>query len=290
MLGSLFVFRFGSKFFALLRVAGSVFVSLVVSIPAIAQGTDADLLARVGAYVEGYYARAQTLLATETVTVQPVTSRVRPDGPPRRIVNEVRIEWDAQAGSAPRAVREIVKATGARFGPPDRPDCVDPRSLTPEQLGFLLPSAQPRFRLSIRGVETTAGARARRIDYEPRVPEPPRVRWDGRCGWVDTFGRTRGSVWVDVATGAVLRFTERLSGRVTLPGPPNPDAPEFTAERADTTIEYKRFAFTDPEESLLLPAQVESVTFIRNSGVPRVRVTRTFTNYRRFLTAGRVLP
>ena len=46
----------------------------------------------------------------------------------------------------------------------------------------------------------------------------------------------------------------------------------------------------DPDELLLLPARVESVTFIRNSAVPRVRVTRTFTDYRRFLTGGRVLP
>ena len=63
-------------------------------------------------------------------------------------------------------------------------------------------------------------------------------------------------------------------------------APRFVAERADTTIEYKRFAFVDPDETLLLPARVESITFIRNSGVPRVRVIRTFTDYRRFLTTG----
>jgi hypothetical protein len=49
-------------------------------------------------------------------------------------------------------------------------------------------------------------------------------------------------------------------------------------------------AFTDPDELLLLPSRVESVTFIRNSALPRMRVTRTFTGYRRFLTAGRVVP
>ena len=80
-----------------------------------------------------------------------------------------------------------------------------------------------------------------------------------------------------------------MNGNVDLPGP-HADAPRFVAERADTTIEYTRVAFVDPDESLLLPSRVESVTFIRNSAVPRTRVTRTFTNYRRFLTGGRVLP
>ncbi len=68
-----------------------------------------------------------------------------------------------------------------------------------------------------------------------------------------------------------------------------PDAPRFVAERADTTIDYKKFAFVDPDETILLPSRVESVSFIRNSGVPRVRVIRTYTDYRRFLTGGRIL-
>jgi len=46
----------------------------------------------------------------------------------------------------------------------------------------------------------------------------------------------------------------------------------------------------DPDETILLPSRVESVTFIRNSAVPRVRMIRTYTDYRRFLTGGRILP
>ena len=256
-----------------------------------AQTRDADLVARVGGYVEKYYARAQTIIARETVTVQPVSRSLEEEGPPRQIVNDVRIEWDAQ-GAQPRAVRELIRSGGPRLGPRDQPACLDPRSFTLEPLAFLLPANREQVRFSVGRLETiAAGVRAQRIDYEPRAAEPPRVRWDGKCGWVDTFGRTRGRVWVNPVTGAVLRFEERLGGRVNLPGPEgDSNAPEFVAERADTTIDYKLFAFVDPDELLLLPARVESVTFIRNSGVPRVRVTRTFTDYRRFLTAGRILP
>ena len=281
------MFRFGSTF-ALLLVQCSVVVLVVTSAGA-DQANDAALIARVGEYVARYYGRAQTLVATETVVVQPVTGRLKPDGPARQIVNEMRIEWEPLVGSQPRALRELRNATGPRRGPSNL-DCLDPRSFTLEPLGFLLPSNRQQFRFSIGRVETIAGLRLQRIDYVPRAPGSPQVRWDGKCGWVDTFGRTRGSVWVNPATGEVLRFAERLSDRVDLPGPAgDPNAPRFVAERADTTIEYKKFAFVDPDETLLLPARVESVTFIRNSGAPRMRVTRTFTEYRRFLTGGRVI-
>jgi hypothetical protein len=276
--------KFGSRFFAL-------FACFVVPVVAADQASDAELLARVGAYVERYYARAQTIVATETVTVEPVSRSLKAQGPPSKVVNEMRIEWDAQVGSPPRAVRERVSDTGRRRGPRGQSDCVDPRSFTLEPLGFLLPANRDRFRFSVERLETISGVRVRRIDYVPRSPDPPQTRWDGKCGWVDTFGRTRGSVWVDPATGEVRRFAERLAGKVELPGPAgDPNAPQFVAERADTSIEYKKVAFVNPEETLLLPSRVESITFIRNSGVPRARVIRTFTDYRRFLTTGRIRP
>jgi hypothetical protein len=89
-------------------------------------------------------------------------------------------------------------------------------------------------------------------------------------------------------------LSEELIEGVELPGPTGPEhraAPRsFRIERADATTDYSRFAFSDPEEQLLLPSRVETVTVIRNSAMPRVRVTQTFTNYRRFLTTARVVP
>jgi hypothetical protein len=271
--------------------AAFVFGFVLFPVPAAgAQASDGELIARVSDYVERYFARAQTIVATETVIVQPVTRSLETAGTPRRVVNDVRIEWDGR-GAQPRAVREMVTAGGSRFGPGGQPDCLDPRSFTLEPLAFLLPSNRDTVRLSVGRTDTIGGIRAQRIEYQPRSVEPPQVRWDGKCGWIDTFGRTRGRVWVNPATGAVLRLEERLDGHVRLPGPQgDPNAPEFVAERADTTIDYLMVAFTDPDELLLLPSRVESVTFIRNSALPRMRVTRTFTDYRRFLTAGRVLP
>ena len=61
-------------------------------------------------------------------------------------------------------------------------------------------------------------------------------------------------------------------------------------ERADTSIRYQPVRFSQPEETLLLPTRVESLSVLRSSGVQRLRVTQTYKNYRRFLTDSRVIP
>jgi hypothetical protein len=45
--------------------------------------------------------------------------------------------------------------------------------------------------------------------------------------------------------------------------------------------------FTDPAEALLLPESIDSITVLR-SGLQSVRRSQVFSDYRRFLTAGRV--
>ena len=48
--------------------------------------------------------------------------------------------------------------------------------------------------------------------------------------------------------------------------------------------------FEDPDEILMLPARISNVTIVRNSGVPRLRTTQTYDNYRRFVTDSRIVP
>jgi hypothetical protein len=59
-------------------------------------------------------------------------------------------------------------------------------------------------------------------------------------------------------------------------------------ERADSTIRYRRVAFHDPEETVLVPESIESLTVFGGSAASH-RTTQVFSNYRRFLTAGRVV-
>jgi hypothetical protein len=63
----------------------------------------------------------------------------------------------------------------------------------------------------------------------------------------------------------------------------------WTIERADSSMMYRRVAFHDPEETIVLPSRVETVTVISGGGVQRMRITQTFSNYRRFITGTRVV-
>lgn len=49
-------------------------------------------------------------------------------------------------------------------------------------------------------------------------------------------------------------------------------------------------AFQDPEEPLLTPAAIGTLTVIRGGGIQRVRATQRFSDYRRFLIGGRMVP
>ena len=60
-------------------------------------------------------------------------------------------------------------------------------------------------------------------------------------------------------------------------------------ERAESSIRRKRVGFRDPEETLMLPAAIDTLTVIRGGDSQRVRITQRFSDYRRFLTGGRVV-
>jgi hypothetical protein len=260
-----------------------------------AQQPEPATVARIGNYVELYYARAQSIVADETVVVQPLQRDLTADGFARHLVYEMRLDWNPEAGSEPATVvRKLVSARGPRLGPPKQPDCLDPRAVSPEPLAFLLPGRREKFRFTMAGTSRLDGRPVTRVDYRPLAPEPPQVTWEGECGKIELPGRIRGRVWADPVTAEIVRFDEALVGQVDLPRPPKTASylsdRHFTIERADATTTYRRVEFVNPVESLMLPARIESVTVIRNSGMPRLRVVQSFANYRRFVTASRVLP
>jgi hypothetical protein len=63
----------------------------------------------------------------------------------------------------------------------------------------------------------------------------------------------------------------------------------MVVERADTSIRYRQVAFTDPPDTLMLPAEVETVTVIRGGAVQRTRISQRFSDYRRFIADARVV-
>jgi hypothetical protein len=256
-----------------------------------------DVVARVGERVGQWYARAQSLVSTETVSIQPLRADFSSQEFPRRLSYELRVAWDAPAdgGELPEAsvVRQILTINGRVPKPKDEPGCMDPKPVTPEPLGMLLPAQRKDFAFNAAGTTRVDGRAALIIDYRSVKVGTPELTWTDDCVSVDLPGRSRGRIWVDAETHDVLRLDEHLVGMFDFPVPRDHQrrgAPrDMTIERADSSIVYRRVSFTDPVETLMLPAVVETVTVIRGGSTQRYRITQRFSGYKRFLTGGRIV-
>jgi hypothetical protein len=255
-------------------------------------------VARLGEYVSRYYERAQSLMADEAVAVQPLDRDLSAVGFARRLQYELRLEWNPSAvgdDSPATITRQLVAVNGKPPRPQDEPKCLDPKGISPEPLAFLLPGRRHEFTFKSRGVARIDGRAALLVEYRSMKTDPPKAEGDKDCISFDIPGRARGRVWADPETAEIVRFDEQLTGMVDVPSPPaqqrRAGSPLYwTIERADTSIVYRRVSFQDPEETLVLPARIESVTVIRGAGsVQRTRFTQTLTNYRRFITESRVV-
>jgi hypothetical protein len=254
-----------------------------------------ETVARLSSYVTRYYARAQAVVVEENVSVQPLQNDLTASGFARRLTYELRVEWNPEAAAedAAKVVRRLLKVNGRTPDPRREPECLDPNDVSPEPLAFLLPERRHAFNFTLAGQGNVDGRPALMLDFRSVRPEAPIVEWDDECASIDLPGRSRGRVWTDPENGEVLRFDEHLIGivdvAVPVPQQRRGARPYLTVERADMSIRYRRVSFENPDETLLLPASIETVTIIRNSGVPRVRTTQTFANYRRFATESRVV-
>jgi hypothetical protein len=221
-----------------------------------------------------------------------------PDGSHvRHLVYELRVAWEAatEGTKPPQAsvLRQLISVDGRPPRAGDEPGCMDPKPVSTEPLAMLLSGRQREFAFTWRETGRTAGRQSVTLDYKSLTPMPPEVTWAGPCVSIELPGRTRGRVWVDRNTAEVLRLDEQLIGRVEIPMPRQQmragSGMAFVVERADSSIRYRPIAFQNPDEIVMLPESIESLQVIRNSGVPRLRIVQRFSNYKRFITGGRIV-
>ena len=131
------------------------------------------------------------------------------------------------------------------------------------------------------------------IDYAPAGSPPPEIKWNDTCVSINLPTRTTGRLWIDVASGNVLRIDEKVTGPYDIEVPKSQQRKGanawLTLDRADSTIRYKTVVFTDPEEVVMLPESMEMMSVIRGSGAPRLRIRQDYTSYQRFVTGGRIV-
>lgn len=261
------------------------------------------LLDQVSAHVIQYYSRAQSLVAEETVVEQPIRRDRSVDGFAHEVTNLLRFEWEPPADGEPpvaRTIRELLKV-GRR--PPKSSDrdqrCAAPVANQPEPLAMFLKEEREAYAFRSAGPVRLDGRILTRLEFRER-PSTPRVTVelkyikveDEECLVTTVSGRPRGSAWVDPATGEVFRLD------LYFPSPVEYEMSESDRrkiglasprlERWEETIRYRRVSFTDPDEDLVLPYSIDLVT-IYGGGLTSIRRSQRFTDYRRFLSGGRIV-
>ena len=253
-------------------------------------------LQQIGAFVERYYSRALSVVADDRVRVQPLKRDLSSDGRARRLLYEMRVEWEAgsnEMAREPLIVRDLLEADGRPPEPGDDLECTDPELVSAEPLAIFLPERRHDFSFRWAGRDREGGREVIVLDYRARSDESPTIEWDGACVSIDLPGMRRGTVWADAESGDVLRLDEHLTGRFEFRVPPEQSRGggplRMIIERADSSIRYRPVGFSDPDETLLLPSSIELMTVWRHATTRRLFITHDISNYRRFVTGSRIL-
>lgn len=269
--------------------------------PQAAPDVDA-LMAQVSARVVDYYRRAQSAVWVESSIVQPIQRNWSPDGFARTVESEVRVEWYANVMlPGPTLIRSIRSINGRAPRDRDKNDrsgCTDPDAASRDPLAFLLANQRSDYRFLSVTEGKERGHPALVVDFRSvnRTSRPELIA-DPR-GHADCFDwkgpvATSGRLWADANTFDVLRIDRHNEGPVDVRVPLKFQreyrlAPWVTIDRDDLTMRYQSVAFSDPDETIMLPESFSALTVLR-SGLQSTRRTETYNNYRRFLTNGRIV-
>ena len=262
------------------------------------------VLDRAGARVAEYFARAQSIVCLEKVSLQRLNLGFSADGPARYVESELRLSWeptkDDPMPKEARTLRQVIKVNGHPPRKKDWNNCTTPEQEDSEEqpLSMLLPESRAGLSFAYDGRQVIDGRDAVVIRFREKKLKPTvdvsLVEDNENCVSFNIDGGMRGKVWIDAETSDVLRLDKSLSGLVEIPLPRKAqrfgvDRP-WTMERWDSSIRFKPVKFEEPSETLILPVSASTIQITRGSGTPRLRTTTQYTSYRRFITGARVVP
>ena len=262
------------------------------------------VLARVGERVGEYYRRAQNVMCIEKFVVQPIGSSYGPDGMARTTESELRIETGTDDGEGDvdaKVVRVIRKVNGRLPREKDKRDragCTDPNPLSPEPLAFLLPAHRSEYAFTLIGRGKGKDRDLLLVDFKSVATRQAAELIEAENGRDDCYESkgdipSLGRVWVDANSFDVMRVEEHLIAPVDFHVAGalqrRRNIPErMVIERMDRTIKFRKVAFNDPDEVMLLPESIDQLNLWRG-GMQSTRRSHNFSDYRRFVTGARLV-
>lgn len=287
-------------------VVAALFVALAASLSAdqAASSDVAGVLQRVGDKVAEFFARAQSIMCLEKVSLQKLGFGYGADGPARHVESELRLSWepspDDPTPTIARTLRQVVRVNGSPPRKKDHDNCTTPEQQDSEEqpLSLLLPSEREKYSFTYSGRDIIDHRDAIVLAYreikKPTV-DVSLVDDNEDCISFDIQGGMRGRIWIDANTHDVLRLDRSIGGLIEIPLPRKITrragaVPYWTMERWDSSIRFKRVTFQNPEETLVLPVESTTLQITRGAGTPRLRTSTKYHAYQRFITAARVVP
>lgn len=244
----------------------------------------AAILSGLAERTQQYYARFTSIICTETVHQQDLKFNLDPVGRPRQTVYELSVARDPKSkdGNDFRVERTLLSVNGRPAKKNQEPYCTDPKTGSPEPLEFLLATHQLQFRFTVNDSATGGPAGARAIDFVQTPPDRVEIAWNDNCFEANGGGQ-EGRVWFDHRTFDVLQIDARLSKPFLVPVPSGffGIQPSIRVERSEVVMRFARVKFEKPDETVLLPESIETLTVFR--GVPSLRTVQKLSNFRRFL-------
>jgi hypothetical protein len=245
----------------------------------------AAVLAGLAQRTQQYYDRFISIICTETVRSQDLRFNLAPAGKPRVTVSELSVSRNPQPKDEDdfQVNRTLLSVNDRPARKNQEPGCTDPKTGSPEPLGFLLAKNLSRYRFALdeRAAGGPPGTRA--LNFVQWPAEPVRGKWTDNCFNAQGGGQ-EGRVWFDPATFDVLQIDLMLSKPFVVPTPSSLRGIQTSIriERWEMTVHFERVAFERPDEIVLLPDSIDTLALIR--GASSLRTTQKLTNFRRFLS------
>jgi hypothetical protein len=233
--------------------------------------------------------------------VQPIDLQYSSQGFGRTVESELRVEApDGDGSGEAKVLRDVRKVNGRAPREKDNKDragCTDPNPLSSEPLAFLLPAHRSEYRFKSAGVGKDGNRPAVRIDFASVNRNSSLELIEDEAGHEDCFDwsghiASSGRIWVDVNTYDVLRVERSIGGpvdvRVPLRIQRRHGLDRVVIMREDTSVRYRTVVFSDPDEELLLPESIDSLILV-SGGLQSTRRSQVYSDYRRFVTAARIV-
>ena len=293
------------------RLLGSIsLVAVCLTLAAAAQTPPAapvpDLdstLAKATARVEDFFTRAQSLVCTETVHVQPLSYGLSGEGVGRTVESELRLSWDpgseGEGAAEAQTHRRVLKVNGRSRREKDKAQCTtaERHDTETQPLSMLLDGQREEYTFTLSKAAKLDGRAAITVEFKELRKAMADVRVnddDENCLTYQVDGGVQGRIWIDAESFDVLRLDQHLWYiELRLPEKLLRRAgamPGSMIERYDTTTRFKRVTFNEPHEQLVLPTSSSHLFVTRGTNAVRMRTTTTYSGYKRFLTGGRLVP